>query len=98
MAFGTGVEDGVVITGSVATNDSDVDDGAVLTFTLASPVAGLTFNPDGTFSYVTDTVLIVHGRDEPFAHRDENTLRKVGEPKPNPWAAILAKRAAHTAP
>jgi len=54
----------------------------------------ISFNPDGTFSYVTDTVLMVHGRTEPFAHRDENRLRKVAEPKPNPLAAILARRAA----
>ncbi len=52
----------------------------------------ITFNPDGTWSYVTDTVLTVHGRDAPFAHRDENTLTRVGEAKPNPWAAILAAK------
>ena len=43
-------------------------------------------------------MLIVHGRDEPFAHRDQNTLKRVGEPKPNPLAVILAKRAAGKAP
>lgn len=57
----------------------------------------ITFNPDGSFSYVTDTVLTVHGRAEPFAHRDQNTLKRIGEPKPNPLAAILAKRAAKQA-
>ncbi|HVR67593.1 MAG TPA: Ig-like domain-containing protein [Verrucomicrobiae bacterium] len=36
----------------VSTNDSDVD-GDTLTYALVgSPIAGLTFNPDGTFSYV----------------------------------------------
>jgi hypothetical protein len=54
----------------------------------------ITFNADGSWSYVTDTVLMVHGRDAPFAHRDQNTLTKIGEAKPNPWAAILAKRKA----
>ena len=40
-----------VITGTVATNDSDVDDGAVLTYALNAPVAGLTFNADGSYSF-----------------------------------------------
>lgn len=50
------------------------------------------FNADGTWSYVTDTELMVEGRDAPFAHQDRNTLHRVGEARPNPWAAILAKR------
>ena len=46
------------------------------------------FNPDGTWSYVLDTMLQVHGRAEPFLHRDRNTLRKVAEPTPNPLARL----------
>jgi hypothetical protein len=42
------------------------------------------FNPDGSWSYVLDTMLIVRGRAEPFLHRDRNTLFKVAEPTPNP--------------
>jgi len=42
----------------------------------------VTFNPDGGWSYVLDTVLVVHGK--PFQHRDTNTLYKVAEPTPNP--------------
>ena len=53
----------------------------------------ISFNPDGSWSYVTHTTLIVHGRPDPFDHRDENTLFKVREPKPNPLAQILAARA-----
>ncbi len=45
------------------------------------------FNPDGSWSYVLDTMLIVRGRAEPFLHRDRNTLFKVAEPTPNPLAA-----------
>ena len=52
----------------------------------------VTFNPDGTWSYVSDTTLIVRGRSEPFMHRDRNTLTKVAEPQPNPLARILAAR------
>lgn len=44
----------------------------------------VTFNPDGSWSYVQDTMLLVHGRSQPFQHRDVNTLAKVAEPKPNP--------------
>lgn len=42
----------------------------------------VTFNPDGGWSYVLDTMLMVHGT--PFQHRDTNTLYKVAEPTPNP--------------
>jgi len=42
----------------------------------------VTFNPDGSWSYVLDTMLVVHGK--PFQHRDMNTLVKVTEPTPNP--------------
>ena len=46
----SGSED-TTITGSVATNDSDVDDGAILTYGLNAPVAGLTLNADGSYSF-----------------------------------------------
>jgi hypothetical protein len=50
------------------------------------------FNPDGSWSYVTDTALTVHGQAKPFAHRDQNTLTKVSEPLPNPLARIIAAK------
>ena len=50
----------------------------------------VTFNPDGSWSYVSDTMLSVRGQAEPFRHRDRNTLVKVGEPTPNPLALIRA--------
>nr|MEA2797670.1 hypothetical protein [Phenylobacterium sp.] len=50
----------------------------------------VTFNADGSWSYVSDTMLTVRGRTEPFRHRDRNTLVKVGEPTPNPLALIRA--------
>ncbi len=46
------------------------------------------FHDDGTWSYVSDTTLIVKGQDEPFLHRDRNTLTKIAEPDLNPWAKI----------
>jgi hypothetical protein len=48
------------------------------------------FNPDGSWSYVLETMLRVRGRDEPFLHRDTNTLIKIAEPTPNPLARLCA--------
>jgi hypothetical protein len=50
----------------------------------------ITFNADGSWSYVSDTMLSVRGQAEPFRHRDRNTLAKVAEPTPNPLALIRA--------
>ena len=48
----------------------------------------IAFNPDGSLSYTSTTMLQVRGRAEPFEHLDRNTLVKVGEPKPNPLLLI----------
>ena len=52
----------------------------------------ITFNTDGSWSYVSDTMLMVRGRTELFRHRDVNTLVKVAEPKPNPLFQIVNSR------
>jgi len=46
----------------------------------------VTMHPNGTWTYEEDTVLQILGQAEPFHHTDHNTLRKVGEPTPNPLA------------
>lgn len=46
----------------------------------------VTINDDGTWSYDQDTVLVIPGQAEPFHHTDRATLRKIGEPTPNPLA------------
>ncbi len=56
----------------------------------------VTFHDDGTWSYISDTMLLVRGRDTPFQHRDRNRLTKIAEPEPNPW--FLADQAAGGAP
>ena len=43
----------------------------------------ITFNPDGSWSYAQDTMLMVRGQG-PFQHRDVNTMVKVAEPRLNP--------------
>ncbi|HKX88204.1 MAG TPA: heme-binding beta-barrel domain-containing protein [Sphingopyxis sp.] len=47
------------------------------------------FHDDGSWSYVSDIMLMVKGRDEPFLHRDHNRLTKIAEPDLNPWAKIV---------
>lgn len=44
----------------------------------------VTANPDGTWSYSQTTTLTVRGQGVPFAHTDQNTLRRVAAPTPNP--------------
>jgi hypothetical protein len=48
----------------------------------------VSFNGDGSWSYVSDTMLMVRGQPEPFRHRDCNTLMKVADPAPNPLMQI----------
>lgn len=54
-------------------------------FRTESFVMRIAVNPDGSWSYSEDTLLMLHGRDT-FHHTDENTLRKIAEPTPNPLA------------
>ena len=47
-----------------------------------------------TWSYEQDTILTIPGQAQPFHHTDRNTLRKIGEPTPNPTElAARQKRA-----
>jgi hypothetical protein len=61
-------------------------------FRTDSFVLDVTFNADGTWSYVSDTLLQVRGQSA-FHHLDRNTLTKVAEPRPNPLQQIALKRA-----
>lgn len=44
----------------------------------------ITFNEDGSWTYVTRTDLAIRGKTPAFDHRDTNTLRRVAEASPNP--------------
>jgi hypothetical protein len=46
----------------------------------------VTIHPDDTWSYEEEGILDIPGRDEPFSHIDQNTLRRVAPPTPNPLA------------
>ena len=48
----------------------------------------ITFNGDGSWSYVTRTELAVRGKTPPFNHHDTNTLRRVAPPEPNPLVGL----------
>jgi hypothetical protein len=61
-------------------------------FRTESYTIEVTFNPDGSWSYISDTMLAVRGNPEIFRHRDQNTLSRIAEPQLNPWAHIIASR------
>ncbi len=50
----------------------------------------ITFNADGSWSYVSRTDLAIRGKTPAFDHRDTNTLRRIEKPQPNPL--LLAER------
>jgi hypothetical protein len=56
------------------------------------------FHDDGSWSYVAETSLAVHGQAEPFVHRDRNRLVRIADPAPNPLMRILAARKAEASP
>ena len=60
-----------------------------LAFRTDSYTIEVDFHDDGSWSYMLDTILQVHGQPEPFLHRDRNHLSKVREPDLNPWAKLV---------
>ena len=56
-------------------------------FRTTSYRIAVTIGADGTWSYESEGVLEIPGRDEPFRHVDRNTLHKVGDATPNPLAS-----------
>lgn len=45
----------------------------------------VTIHDDGSWSYEQTTTLVILGK-KPFPHKDRSTLRRIGEPAPNPTA------------
>lgn len=56
----------------------------------------ITFDGDDAWSYDIRTMLLVHGRPDPFEHHDQNRLKRVAPGRPNPLKQILDRRAART--
>jgi hypothetical protein len=53
----------------------------------------ITFNDDGSWTYLIETELQMKGTDRPFNHHDTNTMKLVEAPTLNPLAVILNDRA-----
>lgn len=53
------------------------------------------FEGDDAWSYDIRTILLVHGRPDPFEHHDQNRLKRVAAGRPNPLKQILDRRTAH---
>ncbi|MEW8275543.1 MAG: VCBS domain-containing protein, partial [Candidatus Thiodiazotropha taylori] len=51
VAQGSSIEEGELLTGQLQASDVDLAEGAVLSFTTASEVDGLTLNEDGSYSF-----------------------------------------------
>ena len=80
----------LVVTATRGATDFGIVSGPFLEYAFRTDAFRLeiTFHDDGSWSYVSDTTLKVHGRDQPFLHRDVNTMRKVADVEPNPLAVI----------
>ena len=96
LAAGEATADGLVVSAERGKTDYGICSTAFLEYAFRTDRYQLevTFHADGTWSYVSDTTLIVRGRPDPFLHRDINRLTRIAEPKPNPLAQILADRSA----
>jgi hypothetical protein len=51
----------------------------------------VTANADGTWTYDENTRLVLPDRAEPVDHVDRNTLTRMGDPRPNPLAEVVAR-------
>src|SRR3954452_16323735 len=49
----------------------------------------ITFNDDGSWTYLARTDLALRGNTPPFDHHDTNTLRRIAAPTPNPLVGLL---------
>ena len=56
-------------------------------FRTVSFTMRVTTHADGTWSYEEHTMMEIPGRDGLVDHSDQNTLRRIGDPVPNPLAA-----------
>jgi len=88
MAFGTAAADAtsfeLVATRESLTNGICSDPFLEYAFRTVLYRIRIAINPDGTWGYEQDTVLVIPGLAEPFHHTDRSVLTKIGEPTPNP--------------
>jgi hypothetical protein len=90
MALGSAAKDATVFelvaTSGAATNGICSNPFLESAFKTLEYRIRITINPDSSWAYDQDTMLMVRGQSEPFRHTDRNVLTKVGEPTPNPLA------------
>jgi len=90
MAFGRAVKDAtsfeLVATRGATTSGICSNPFLEYAFKTVEYRIKVTINPDGTWTYDEDTILMVRGQSEPFHHTDRSVLTKIGEPTPNPLA------------
>ena len=83
-------DDKIIVTATRGSTDYGICSTAFLEYAFRTDRYQLeiSFNPDGTWSYISETTLDVRGQ-APFIHKDVNTLVRVAEPKPNPWLRVI---------
>jgi hypothetical protein len=86
LAGGKATETGLKVSARRGETEYGISSTAFLehAFRTDSYTLEITFHDDGSWSYISDTMLAVRGREGLFQHRDHNTLTKVAEPQGNP--------------
>ncbi|MBP6877456.1 MAG: FABP family protein [Phenylobacterium sp.] len=86
LAGGAATKTGIVVKATRGDTQHGISSTAFLehAFRTDSYQLEITFHDDGSWSYVSDTMLAVRGQEGLFQHRDRNTLTRVAEPMENP--------------
>ena len=86
LAGGKATETGLKVSARRGETEYGISSTAFLehAFRTDSYTLEITFHDDGSWSYISDTMLAVLGQEGLFQHRDHNTLTKVAEPQGNP--------------
>jgi hypothetical protein len=86
LAAGKATATGIVVSAKRGETEYGISSTAFLehAFRTDSYRLEITFHDDGSWSYVSDTMLAVRGQEGLFQHQDRNTLTKVAEPRRNP--------------
>ncbi|ODT64060.1 MAG: hypothetical protein ABS77_01835 [Phenylobacterium sp. SCN 69-14] len=86
LAGGKATETGLKVSARRGETEYGISSTAFLehAFRTESYTLEITFHDDGSWSYISDTMLAVLGQEGLFQHRDHNTLTKVAEPQGNP--------------
>ena len=86
LAAGHATENGLVVEAKRGETQYGICSTAFLEYAFRTDAYRLeiTFHDDGSWSYISDTMLSVRGQSGAFKHQDRNTLRRFAEPRGNP--------------